>query len=402
LASSKQQRPSKRARAARRWRAAGLLAAVCLAALAIYLIRKRSGRGRPSLPHPSVVNRIPTGEIAFRIRAALETAGGSGVWVKGTAQGRFPASDAESPLEVLVEPAAFSPVLQSFEKESARLGLEAHSGEEEKITKGHRERVIELSLRGEPMGEWRFREVGEIRRAAIVIDDMGQELEPARELLRLPYPLTFSVLPHLAYSHQTAELAHQKGHAVMLHLPMEPEAVSDRGPGQIRGGMGEEDVVRIVNADLESVPFVSGVNNHMGSRATADPALMSEVMSVLAHRKLYFVDSRTSGASVALNAARRAGLPAFYRSVFLDDEQNVDYTLGQLSQFRRVIENKGIAVAIGHPHPSTIKALTEFLPEFAKDDIELVPASKLVRLPEVTRLSPSGGAVAAAEQIRNR
>jgi hypothetical protein len=126
----------------------------------------------------------------------------------------------------------------------------------------------------------------------------------------------------------------------------------------------------------------------MGSRATADPRLMAAVMRSLAEHHLYFVDSRTTAASVALEAARRQGLPAFYRSVFLDDIETVPYTLGQLRQLRRVLEEQGMALAIGHPYPTTIAALARFLPELERDDVELAPASRLLRLPEIARLRP--------------
>jgi hypothetical protein len=111
-------------------------------------------------------------------------------------------------------------------------------------------------------------------------------------------------------------------------------------------------------------------------------------MRSLAGRHLYFVDSRTTAASVALDAARQQGLPAFYRSVFLDDTETVPYTLGQLSRFRRVLEEQGAALAIGHPYPTTIAALARFLPQLESDDVQLAPASRLMRLPEVAHLKP--------------
>jgi len=233
--------------------------------------------------------------------------------------------------------------------------------------------------------------VAQLRRAAIVIDDLGQDLEAARKLLLQPYPLAFSVLPALPYSAETAKEAHRAGRDVMLHLPMEPEPGSGAkpGPGEIKTGMSGVEVAGIIDADLGSVPFAAGVNNHMGSRATADRALMSDVMHVLATQGLFFVDSRTTAETEALNEARRVGVPAFYRSVFLDDTETVAYTLQQLRLFRHTVEVQGAALAIGHPHPTTVEALVEFLPEFERDDIELVPASKLVRLPEAARLEPS-------------
>jgi len=171
---------------------------------------------------------------------------------------------------------------------------------------------------------------------------------------------------------------------------MEPEGGSHTSPGEgeIRVGMTRFEVEHIIESDLASVPQAAGVNNHMGSRATTDPRLMAAVMKSLAGRHLFFVDSRTTAASVAFEAARRQGVPAFYRSVFLDDTESVPYTLGQLRQFRRVLEDQGAALAIGHPYPTTIAALAKFLPELIGDDAELVPASQLLQLPEVAHLKP--------------
>jgi polysaccharide deacetylase 2 family uncharacterized protein YibQ len=237
---------------------------------------------------------------------------------------------------------------------------------------------------------WRIREVSHIWRAAIIIDDLGQDVHAAQQLLELPYPLTFSVLPRLEYSRAVAEQIHRAHREVMLHLPMQPRPGSAVPPGQdaVQVGMTPDEVARVIQDALASVPFAAGANNHMGSRATADPRLMSEVMTVLAQQHLYFIDSRTAPDSVALDEARRAGLPAFYRSVFLDDEQTVPYVLGQLQRFRRIVEEQGTAVAIGHPHSATIQALRAFLPQLEQSDIELVPASRVVSLPEIARLSP--------------
>jgi hypothetical protein len=249
---------------------------------------------------------------------------------------------------------------------------------------------LNITSHGQPVLRIHLREVPRILRAAIVIDDMGQDPEAARKLLLLPYPLTFSVLPYLRNSKSTAEDFHRAGREVMLHLPMEAEAGAHPAPGEgeVRVGMSDVAVRKVVERDLDAVPFAGGVNNHMGSRATRNAPLMAGVMEVLAERHVYFIDSRTTAESVALDVARRQGVPAFYRSVFLDDTETVPYTLGQLRQFRRIIEQDGVALAIGHPHATTIAALAKFLPELELDNIELVGTSELVRLPEIARLKP--------------
>lgn len=321
-------------------------------------------------------------------RTALR-AGGEDVWVKGSAAGNFPPPNAAQPIVVLAARPVFRGVASAIEREAAHHGLAVHSAER-LGQNGERVAFVHVSEARAWSTEWQVREVPRLLRAAIIIDDMGANEEAAQQLLALPYPLTFSVLPHLRFSAETANEAFRAGRDVMLHLPMQPIARSGifASPGQIQVGMDSSAVGRLIQGDLQAIPHVRGVNNHQGSRATADPRLMAEVMRVLARRRLYFVDSRTIGSSVAWEEARQAGVPTAFRSVFLDDSESVAYTLGQLREFEKVIRRQGVALAIGHPHPSTIRALQEFLPNFAKDDIELLPVSHWIRLPEVARLYP--------------
>lgn len=329
--------------------------------------------------------KIDAARAEHELRQAVESAGGTDVWIKPSQPTR-PGTNAT---EVLVARDSYERVLEKAQ--SASLGEGLHSlVDKQVLTKGQRRAELRMEAGNELVAQWTFREVPRILRAAIIIDDLGEDEHAAQRLLKLPYRITFSVLPHLPHSPATAQQAYRGGREVMLHLPMEPEpgAPASPGPGEIKVGMSSEEVARLIAGDLASVPHVRGVNNHMGSRATANPALMAEVMRVLAAKNLYFIDSRTTAATTALAAARRAGIPAFYRSVFLDDSETVEYSLGQLRQFRRVIEQNGAAIAIGHPHPSTIAALGQFLPELARDDIQIVPASELVQLPAVARMSP--------------
>ncbi len=346
---------------------------------------KRTGSERP--------REVEGRENLSHFRNAIEAAVGRQAWIKMSRDDRSsPSLEATNPLEVLATAGSFDAVLSAIEREAARQGLTTRIRE---IGSQNQRRSVEISLlrRGMLVGEWRLREVRQLRRAAIIIDDLGQDLGAARQLLELPYSLTFSVLPRLLHSTEIADEAHRAGREVMLHLPMEPEPGSSAspGPGEVRVGMSREAVARIIEQDFGSVPYSEGVNNHMGSRATADAALMAAVMKVLAEHRLYFVDSRTTAASVALDLARRQGLPAFYRSVFLDDTETVAYSLGKLRDFRRAVEAQGAALAIGHPYPTTLAALGQFLPDLERNDIELVPVSQLVHLPEVARLSPPRG-----------
>jgi polysaccharide deacetylase 2 family uncharacterized protein YibQ len=326
-------------------------------------------------------------ELAQKIEDAVEAAGRSQVCIKspmGLASRKL-----ETPIEARAGAEVYSAVMAALVLEAERNHLKC-AVNQSRTKEGWRVADIHLSRYGRQVSRWKVREVRRILHAAIIIDDLGENIETARQLLALPYSLTFSVLPHLRDSVQTAEEIRRAGHEVMLHLPMQPEPGSHASPGEgeIRIGMTSFEVEQILQSDLASVPHAAGVNNHMGSRATTDSRLMNAVMRALAGRHLYFVDSRTTAASVALEAARQQGLPSFYRSVFLDDTETVPYTLGQLRQFRHVLEEQGTALAIGHPYPTTVDALAKFLPQLERDDVELAPASRLVRLPEVAHLKP--------------
>ncbi len=362
---------------------AAVAASVAASAVAIYLLRSSQAWNPPIAP----ISNRERQQIARRLRHAVERTGGNNVWVKDLPYAPFPPLQVETPTQAAVAHSHFEHVLSAIEGEARSQGLRTKS----KVVRGADEmRLADVRLlRGrKTAGRWLLREIARIRYAAIIIDDLGQDLSAARQLIALPYSITFAVLPHLVHSTATAQEVHQAGREVMLHIPMEPDSTARPGPGEIRVGMRGTEVDRLVEEDLNSVPFAAGVNNHMGSRATTDPRLMADFMEVLAARHLFFVDSRTTPASVALAAARRRGIPAFYRSVFLDDVETVPYALGKLQEFMRVVLDEDTAVAIGHPYPTTLTALRQFLPELERQGIRLVPASQLLGLPEVAQLNP--------------
>jgi polysaccharide deacetylase 2 family uncharacterized protein YibQ len=195
----------------------------------------------------------------------------------------------------------------------------------------------------------------------------------------LPYPLTISVLPNHVHSVEIAEEAHRRGYQVMLHLPMESVGQGKPESQELRPGMSGRDVNALVDGFLRAVPDVAGVNNHQGSQSTADVKLMDELMPVLREHRLFYVDSRTTAATVAYDAAQRAGVQSGFRNVpFLDDVAEVTAVSKQLRLALREAGEKGAAIAIGHPHPATLKALAEVLPEANSKGVLLVLASELV------------------------
>jgi len=214
---------------------------------------------------------------------------------------------------------------------------------------------------------------------AIILDDMGYDRSAADAAFALQFPITLSVIPHLPHSAEVAEEAYRRGDQVLLHLPMEAEAGETKAePIELRVGMKADQVERDLDSMLETVPHAAGVNNHQGSRATADAKLMGELMPALRRRGLFFVDSRTTAATVAYDAAERAGVRSASRKVFLDDTANRDAILSQLDLAARDATRDGFAIAIGHPHPATIAALVEAAPRLEASGVSFVFVSEIV------------------------
>lgn len=218
-------------------------------------------------------------------------------------------------------------------------------------------------------------------RLAIVIDDLGNDPAVVPRLCALAEPISGAVLPELDGSRKTAEELERCGKEVLLHLPLEPLGSPNPGPGLIRSSMGGAEVAALLEKDLSDVPGARGVNNHMGSKGTADPHLMGVLMPLLRQRGLYFLDSRTSAWTVASSVARRDGVATVSRDVFLDDVAAAGAIESQLAQAVAEARKKGYAVAIGHPHPATLAVLAEELPGMARRGVTLVRVSELLALP---------------------
>src|SRR5262249_26215129 len=192
-------------------------------------------------------------------------------------------------------------------------------------------------------------------RLAIVIDDLGNELAHARRIAAWPEPVSGAVLPGLAHSDASARALSDGGKQVLLHLPMEPQGFPRvrPGPGVILRAQTDAEITRTLEDDLATVPGAAGVNNHMGSAATADPRVMRAVARALSHRGLFFLDSRTTDATVAERTAEEESVPATRRRVFLDDVATEAAVRERLDEAVGRAQAEGSAVAIGHPYPAT-------------------------------------------------
>jgi polysaccharide deacetylase 2 family uncharacterized protein YibQ len=217
-------------------------------------------------------------------------------------------------------------------------------------------------------------------RLAVIIDDLGYELPAAERLLALPFPLTFAVLPHLPHSSEVATKARARGLEVLLHLPMESESPeSPEEAVELRTEMSAVETTRLLDAMLATVPGATGINNHQGSRATADPVLMGELVAALKARHLFLIDSRTGASSVAYETAHAAGLAAAYRTEFLDDDQRPAAILFQLERAEQRARAQGWALAIGHPYRATLDVLTDSLPDLEARGVRLAFASEVLQ-----------------------
>jgi len=216
---------------------------------------------------------------------------------------------------------------------------------------------------------------------AIIIDDMGTNLQELQALLSIKLPLTFSVIPSLAHAKGVAEAAHGAGAEVMVHMPMEPEGYPKQPMEKIGllVAMENPEIAERVNGYFRSVPFAAGANNHMGSRFTQNAEKMGVVLKVLKGKGVFFVDSKTSPASVGYQTARALGLRCGARQVFLDNVQDEAAIGKQLAQVAAIARKKGAAIAICHPHPATIRALKARMPELARSGITFVSASDIVK-----------------------
>ena len=214
--------------------------------------------------------------------------------------------------------------------------------------------------------------------AAVIVDDFGYNLDVARALCALGRPVTAAILPYAPQTRETALLAAGCGVEIMLHLPLEALVPKENSAGRIGSGMTADEVRARVAACLDQVPGSRGVNNHEGSRTTVDAVLMTEILTVLNERNLYFIDSLTTKDSIAFDTARKMGVPAAVRRVFLDGDPSDGGIRKRLVELFRAARRHGRAVGIGHARRETLEALSRYLGLAADYGVTIVPASRIV------------------------
>jgi polysaccharide deacetylase 2 family uncharacterized protein YibQ len=268
--------------------------------------------------------------------------------------------------------------------QEAKEGKYTTKGEQGDALKETPSRNIQIQGKYEPDSAIPKDKISQSRkRIAILIDDIGYDLSSLNELLQIDAPLTFAILPHYAHSIDAANILHEAKREILLHLPMEPHTFPDENPGMgaLFLSMSDRQIKETVDKDIDAIPHLSGVNNHMGSKFMEDESKLDIVFRQLKKRNLYFVDSRTTSLSKGPKIARKLGLRFISRRVFIDNDNNYMTIFRNLTtridgEFDHTSE---AMVMIGHPHMRTIQALKEAIPVLKARGIDIVPVSALVQ-----------------------
>lgn len=215
---------------------------------------------------------------------------------------------------------------------------------------------------------------------AVIIDDCGYDMKNVRALLDTKLPFSYAILPFKDFSSDVLAMVNEQGRVPMLHLPMEPmdKSAMSEGKSTVQVSMTADQQRALVRKAVSSLPGIMGVNNHQGSRATSDSTTMKNVLSELKKQNLFFVDSKTTGASKGRDIARSMGVPTARNDIFLDNSTNPDEIRKQIYKAFELADKNGSAIAICHARPGTAACWTKYADEFRKSGITFVPVTELL------------------------
>ena len=217
--------------------------------------------------------------------------------------------------------------------------------------------------------------------ASIIIDDIGNSYEHGQTIINFPAAITLAILPQTQFARRLATQAHHNNKEVMLHLPLQSVEHHKSSPGTLKLHMTHQQFNQQLKENIASVPYISGINSHMGSLLTQHPGHMDWLMAEVSNLdNMYFIDSRTSSKSVVTEAATNYQIPNLTRDVFLDPDFKPETIRKQFDRFIEITKKKGYAIAIAHPHPTTLSFLKQNIKRLAENGIEIVPVSKLLEL----------------------
>ncbi len=218
-------------------------------------------------------------------------------------------------------------------------------------------------------------------RIVLILDDIGYRKDLLLRASKIDREITFAIIPEAPQSAEAASFLTAGGFETMCHLPMEPVGYPKMSPGSeaVLTSMTDQQIREMTSSNLRKLPGISGVNNHMGSRATADSRVMKQVLSVVKPTGLFFIDSKTISGSLGASLARRLGIPTASRDVFLDDDPSEKAIEEQLRKLVEIADRDGVSIGIGHLYPSTIRVLENHIPRLKQSGITLLRASEVVR-----------------------
>ncbi|MGR0278248.1 divergent polysaccharide deacetylase family protein [Marinomonas dokdonensis] len=225
------------------------------------------------------------------------------------------------------------------------------------------------------------KEAPQLPKIVILIDDLGYNRKGMEAALDLPPEVALAILPSTPFALKTAEVSQQQKRITLLHAPMENQRELKLGPGGLYANMTEQELKNSLIKDIDSLPGIVGVNNHMGSLLTTKQTSMNWVMETLQERSLFFIDSLTSPKSVAQQTAQDYGLRTVSRDVFLDNIRNEKAIDKQFNRLLKTARSQGVALAIGHPYPETMAYLHKRLQQIDGDGVQLAPLTDILIVP---------------------
>lgn len=215
---------------------------------------------------------------------------------------------------------------------------------------------------------------------AVLVDDCGYDLQPVEALTSLPLKMTFAILPFKDNSTAALEVILSAGREAMLHLPMEPlDAAQMSEQKTVKVSMTSGQIKELTAAAIDSLPGISGVNNHQGSRATADTAVMKAVLSVIGEKGLFFIDSNTTANSVGSKTAAALGIPTGKNGKFLDNSTDPEVIKQAIWAAAELADSNGSVIVICHARPGTVKAWQSAYKELMATGLQFVSVSDLLQ-----------------------
>ena len=214
----------------------------------------------------------------------------------------------------------------------------------------------------------------------IIIDDFGYRNDHiSNGFLEIPAKLTYAIIPGHDHSQSFSKRAYDAGYEIIVHLPMENIGKTYGEEEYVLMSYFQDDEIKNrIHKAFDHLPESIGLNNHQGSRGTADSRVMTHVANVIKEKKKFFIDSRTTSNSLAESTMRKYGVPTNKRDIFLDNELDEEKIKAQLMKLADVSERKGIAIGIGHVKPQTLNVLAREIPVLQEKGFRFEFVSRLV------------------------